>query len=217
MTTFAPEIENGIDLTRELVKLGWIPSMGHTEAPVEVLQEAFTEGARHLTHFFNAMTPMHHRDMGVVGWALANAGVTFDIIADGIHVHPTMLEFAVRSKTPLNVSLISDSIGPAGLGDGEYQIWEETVTVQNGRTRNERGSIAGSVITMRDAVREMRGLGFSAVEVAVMSSLNPARLIGCDAELGSITPGKRADIIGLDEDGNARLTLMDGTIAFDDR
>jgi N-acetylglucosamine-6-phosphate deacetylase len=217
MTTFAPEIENGIDLTRELVKLGWIASVGHTKAPVAILEEAFAEGARHLTHFFNAMTPMHHRDIGVVGWALTNAGVTFDIIADGIHVHPTMLEFATRSKTPLHVSLISDSIAPTGLGDGEYEMWGENISIEEGRTRNERGSIAGSVITVLDAVKPMRGVGFSEVELSMMSSLNPARLIGCDDVLGLITPAKRADIIGLDEHGNTRLTLIDGIVAFDDR
>ena len=99
---------------------------------------------KHLTHFYNAMTGLHHRDVGVVGWALTNPDVTFDIIADGIHVHPQMLEFACRTKSPDKVTLISDSVAPTGLGDGVYQIWGENIEVVEGRTRNERGSIAGS-------------------------------------------------------------------------
>ena len=211
MTTFAPEIENGIDLTRELVKLGWIPSMGHTEAPVEVLQEAFTEGARHLTHFFNAMTPMHHRDMGVVGWALANAGVTFDIIADGIHVHPQMLELACRTKTPEQTVLISDSVAPTGQGDGEFDLWGERIAVEGGRTRNERGSIAGSVISMNDAVKMMRSLGFTNTEISKMASENPARLLGLN-DRGTIEVGKRADLVGIDESGEIRLVMIGGNM-----
>ncbi len=216
MTTFAPEVDGGIDLTRELVRQGWIASMGHTKADLSILDEAFAAGAKHLTHFYNAMTGMHHRDVGVVGWALTNSGVTFDIIADGIHVHPKMLEFACRSKLPENVSLISDSVAPTGLGDGEYEIWGEKVSVINGCTKNERGSIAGSVITMHKAFLQMRSLGFSEVEVAKMASLNPAKLLGIDKDYGSIEVGKRADIVALDEDRNVKLVIVGGRIAFED-
>ena len=94
MTTLAPEIDGGIDLIKELVRQGWICSIGHTKADIDILEQAFAAGAKHLTHFFNAMTGLHHRNLGVVGWALTNDAVTFDIIADGVHVHPKMLEFA---------------------------------------------------------------------------------------------------------------------------
>src|SRR6476661_7501796 len=147
MTTFAPEIEGGVELVRELVSQGWIASIGHTRADVTTLDEAFAAGARHCTHFFNAMTGIHHRDVGVAGWVLANSDVTFDIIADGIHVHPKMLEIACRAKTADSVSLISDSVAPTGRGDGSFELWGEKIAVENGRTQNERGSIAGSVIT----------------------------------------------------------------------
>ena len=217
MTTFAPEIDGGIGLAQELKRQGWIASIGHTKADIETLEEALAAGARHVTHFFNAMTPMHHRDVGVVGWALTNPDVTFDIIADGIHVHPTMIEFACRAKHPNNVALISDSVAPTGLGDGQFEIWGEKVTVENGRTQNERGSIAGSVITMLDAVNRMLSLGFTYPEVSQMASLNPARLLGLDAGYGSIEGGKRADLIGLDAAGDVKLTIIGGTVAFDDR
>ena len=217
MTTFAPEVAGGIGLAKELIRQGWVASIGHTSADVDTLDGAVEAGANHVTHFFNAMTPLHHRDIGVVGWALARPDVTFDIIADGIHVHPAMLKFACRTKTPERVSLISDSIAPAGLGDGEFEIWGEKIRVENGRTQNERGSIAGSVITMLDAVRRMRAIGFSDIEVAQMASLNPARLLNIDSSHGSIEAGKRADIVGLDSDGQVKLTVIAGKIVFDGR
>jgi N-acetylglucosamine-6-phosphate deacetylase len=216
MTTYAPEVEGGIGLTRELVRQGWIASIGHTRADVTTLDMAFESGARHLTHFYNAMTGMHHRDVGVVGWALANPDVTFDIIADGIHVHPTMLAFACRAKGTGHVSLISDSISAAGMGDGEFEIWGEKITVDNGRTQNERGSIAGSVISMLDAVKRLRSLGFSDSDVSRMASGNPARLIGSN-DTGSVEVGKRADFVALDPLGDVRLTVVGGRVVFDGR
>ena len=215
MTTLAPEIEGGTELVSELVRQGWIVSIGHTKAETHTLDAACDAGAKHLTHFYNAMTGLHHRDIGVVGWALTRDDVTFDIIADGIHVHPNMLEFACRSKTPDLVSLISDSIAPAGLGDGDYDIWGETISVIGGKTRNERGSIAGSVITMHDAVKRMLSLGFSAVEVSKMASLNPAKLLGIQDSYGSIEIGKRADLVAMDETGTIKLVMIGGKIAFE--
>lgn len=215
MTTFAPEVDGGIELVHELSRLGWIASIGHTHSDIATLQAAFDAGARHLTHFYNAMTGMHHRDVGVVGWALANRDATFDIIADGVHVHPAMLELACRIKTPEKVSLISDSIAPTGLGDGDYSMWGETVTVENGGTRNARGSIAGSVITMLDGVRRMRSLGFSENDVSKMASQNPASLLGIEADRGSLSIGKRADIVLLDENGDLRMTLVGGSVAYE--
>lgn len=212
MTTFAPEIEGGVELAAELTRLGWIASIGHTLADVDTLERAFAAGAKHVTHFFNAMTGIHHRDIGVAGWALTNPDATFDIIADGIHVHPRMLEMACRRKSPEKVLLISDSVAPTGLGDGNFELWGETITVEGGKTRNERGSIAGSVITMHDAVLGMRSIGFSTGEVAMMASTNPARLLGVSVSRGSIETGKRADIAAFDGDGTIRFTMVGGKL-----
>ena len=210
MTTLAPEVEAGIDLIKHLVGEGWIVSIGHTRADAKTLDAAFEAGARHLTHFFNAMTGMHHRDIGVAGWGLSRSGVTFDIIADGIHVAPQMLELACRIKGEHKVSLISDSVAPTGLGDGEFELWSEKISVKNGRTLNERGSIAGSVITMHDAVKQMLALGFSMSDVSHMASANPAKLIGLDKEIGSIEIGKRADLVAMDKDGNIKFVSIGG-------
>jgi len=215
-TTLAPEIDNGIELIKNLVGQNWIVSIGHTNADFQTLEKAFGAGAKHLTHFYNAMSGLHHRDVGVVGWALTKKGVTFDIIADGVHVHPQMLEFACRTKSPENVSLISDSVLPTGLGDGDYEIWGEKISVVNGKTRNERGSIAGSVITMLDAVKRMSALGFSESEVSKMASLNPARLLGIEKTHGSIEAGKRADLVASDKNGNIKFVMIGGKIAFND-
>jgi len=208
MTTLAPEIDGGIELVEALVADGWLVSIGHTKADTETLDGAYAAGARHMTHFFNAMTGVHHRDVGVAGWGLAN-DVTFDIIADGVHVHPAMLGVACRAKSPNKVTLISDSVAPTGLGDGEFSLWGETITVKNGRTQNERGSIAGSVCTMLDCVRTTRSIGFSDAEVSQMASTNPAKLLGLD-DRGSIEVGKRADLVGLDAEGKVAFTMIGG-------
>jgi N-acetylglucosamine-6-phosphate deacetylase len=110
--------------------------------------------------------------------------------------------------------LISDAVLPTGLGDGNFKIWGEKISVIDGKTRNERGSIAGSVITMHDAVKQMLLLGFSDAEVSKMASTNPARLLGLEKNYGSIEAGKRADLVALDKDRNVRLTIIGGKIAY---
>lgn len=214
LTTLAPEIENGIETIKQFVAENWVVSIGHTNAQTDILEQAFHSGAKHLTHFYNAMTGLHHRDVGVVGWAFSKKDVTFDIIADGIHVHPEMLKFAAETKTPEKVSLISDSVLPTGLGDGDFEIWNEKVSVMKGKTQNERGSIAGSVITMLDAVKMMLNLGFSASDVSKMASLNPAKLLGIDNSYGSIEVGKRADLVALDDAGDVKFVMIGGKIVL---
>jgi N-acetylglucosamine-6-phosphate deacetylase len=214
MITLAPEIDGGVDLIRELSSRGWVISIGHTRASLEVLDNALAAGARHMTHFMNAMAPLHHRAPGPIAWGLAHDDVTCDVIADGIHLDPFMLRLLMKVKGDRGISLISDAIAAAGKGDGDYQIWGETIAVKNGRTANAAGSIAGSVISMLDAVRLMRSLGFSWVELAKVASLNPARLLRIDSECGSIEVGKRADLVALNEAGDVQLTLIGGRTAF---
>ena len=212
MMTLAPEIDGGIDLVKELDRRGWITSIGHTRATLATLDQAKESGARHMTHFMNAMTPLHHRAVGAVGWGLLHDDVTIDLIADGIHVDRSILQLILRNKTTERVSLISDAIAATGKGDGNYQIWGETIEVKNGRTQNSSGAIAGSVITMLDAVRTMMSLGFSESKAAKMASTNPARLLGIDHECGSIEEGKRADFVALDKSFNVRASIIAGQI-----
>ena len=214
MITLAPEVDGGIELVRELRSRGWVISIGHTRAPLDVLDAALAAGARHMTHFMNAMAPLHHRAPGPIAWGLSHDDVTFDVIADGIHLDPFMLQLLLKVKSERGISLISDAIAAAGRGDGDYQIWGETISVKDGRTSNAAGSIAGSVITMLDAVRLMRSLDVSWVQLAQMAASNPAHLLGLDHECGSIEVGKQADLVALDENGNVKLTLIRGNVAF---
>ena len=212
MITVAPEIDGGIALINELHRRGWIVSIGHTRASLELLDEALAAGARHLTHFMNAMPPLHHRSPGPVGWGLSRDDVSCDLIADGVHLDREVVRMLLKLKGAEGLTLISDAIAAAGLGDGSYKIWAETITVKNGRTANERGAIAGSVITMLDAVRMMLSLGTSERDVAMMASANPAKLLGIEDECGSIAVGKRADLVALDADRNVALTIIAGEI-----
>jgi N-acetylglucosamine-6-phosphate deacetylase len=217
MITVAPEIEGGVELVRELCRRGWIISLGHTRAGFEVLDAAFAAGAHHMTHFMNAMPALHHRSPGPVGWGLWHDGVTCDVIADGVHLDPRMLQLLHKLKGAGRLILISDAIAAAGSGDGEYEIWEETITVTDGRTRNAKGNIAGSVIMMLEAVQLMRSLGVAEVELGRMAATNPARLLGIDEQCGSIAEGKRADLVALNGEGKVVLTIVGGKIEFDAR
>lgn len=210
LTTVAPEIEGGIELIRELRRRGWIVSIGHTRATPDVLDEAKAAGAQHMTHFMNAMSPLHHRAPGPIGWGLLNDDVSLDVIADGVHLDPMMLKVLLRCVTPSRLALISDAIAATGQGDGDYEIWGEKIAVANGRTSNARGSIAGSVITMLDAVKTMLSLGASECDVARMASSNPARLLGIDHDCGSIEEGKRADLVALNHRAEVSLILIRG-------
>src|SRR6266550_5635542 len=130
MITVAPEIAGGIELVRELNQRGWVVSIGHTRASFELLDQAIEAGARHMTHFMNAMAPLHHRAPGPIAWGLARDEVTCDIIADGIHLDTRILQLLLKIKRAHRLTLISDAVAAAGKGDGEYKIWGETITVK---------------------------------------------------------------------------------------
>lgn len=211
LMTLAPEIEGGIDLVKELVSAGWIVSAGHTSASAEVLDEAYEAGLRHLTHFFNAMDGIHHRSLGTAGWGLSKEGVTFDVIADGHHVHPSLLAAVTRARGTDNVLLISDSVSAAGRGEGDFEIWGKRITVSKGVAKDVNGTISGSVISMADAFNLMFSNGFSFAEASSMASLNPARLLGIDRKTGSIELNKIADLTAW-RDGEIVLTVIGGRI-----
>jgi N-acetylglucosamine-6-phosphate deacetylase len=217
MITVAPEIDGGVELVRELKRRGWIVSIGHTRASFELLDKALEAGANHMTHFMNAMAPLHHRSPGPVAWGLAHDVVTCDVIADGIHLDRQMLQLLLKLKGVNRLMLISDAVAAAGMGDGDYKIWGETITVKDGRTSNPSGSIAGSVITMHDAFIMMQSLGVSEVDLSRLSATNPARLLGMEQDCGSIEEGKRADLVALDAQGKVVLTIVDGRVVFDER
>ena len=207
--TFAPEIEGAVDLAEDLVKKTWIPSIGHTDAKVSHLESVYEKGVRRVTHLYNAMSGIHHRTLGVAGWALAKEDVCCEIIADGIHVSDEILKLTLRAKGSEGLALVSDSVAPTGLGDGEYDLWGEKISVSRKRTENERGSIAGSVITIADAVERMTRLGASSADIVAMASFNQAKSLGlCDR--GEIAVGKKADIVALDPQGKITFVMKSG-------
>jgi N-acetylglucosamine-6-phosphate deacetylase len=139
-------------------------------------------------------------------------GVSLDCIADFHHVHPLMLQLMYQSKGAERMALISDAIMPAGLGDGEFSVWGEKITVKNGRTALARNpdekTIAGSVITMRQALKNIVGVGVPIHEAVCMASLVPARAAGIASEHGSIVEGKRADLVAFDDDIAVRFSMI---------
>lgn len=218
LMTLAPEIHGGLDLTRELTNhptnRGVRVFIGHSQADPDVLHQAARAGARHITHFPNALEPLHHRKPGAVAWGLVRKDITLDCIADFHHVHPLMLRLMYQSKGADGMALISDAIMPAGMGDGEFSVWGEKISVRNGRTSVARdaggNTIAGSVITMREALKNLVGLGVPVHEAFRMATLVPARVAGIDSEYGSIKEGKRADLIVLDDDLAVQLAAVQG-------
>jgi N-acetylglucosamine-6-phosphate deacetylase len=159
MTTLAPEIPGGIAVVRAFKSRGFLVSIGHTEADASRLDEALAAGASHMTHFGNAMKPLHHRDVGPVGWGLATDGVTVDVIADLQHLAPEMLRLVLKVKGSSRVALISDAMPAAGLGDGSYPVWGETLTLKNGVARNAAGALAGSTCLLDECVTRLASIG----------------------------------------------------------
>jgi N-acetylglucosamine-6-phosphate deacetylase len=216
LMTLAPEIPGGLDLIGELTRRGVRAFIGHSQAEPEILDLAVEAGARHITHFPNALEPLHHRKPGAVAWGLVRDDVTLDCIADLHHVHPLMLWLIYRSKSADRMALISDAVMPAGLGDGEFSVWGETIAVEKGRTTLSRkqgeATIAGSVITMRQALKNVVDLGVPVNEAIRMASFVPARAAGIESTHGSIVQGKRADLVAFDDDFTPRLSVMENLV-----
>jgi N-acetylglucosamine-6-phosphate deacetylase len=214
LMTLAPEVSGGIELIRELSRSGVRAFIGHSQADLDTLDQAAEAGSRHITHFPNALDPLHHRKPGAKAWGLTRNDVTVDCIADLHHVHPLMLRLMYQSKGADRMALISDAIKPAGLGDGEFSVWDETITVTNGRTAlaREPNTIAGSVITMRDALKNIVDMGVPIDDAVRMASGVPARVAGIESDYGSIEAGKRADLIAFDDVHKMTLSLVGGRI-----
>jgi N-acetylglucosamine-6-phosphate deacetylase len=178
MTTLAPEIDGGVELVQEFVRRGFVVSIGHTAAPASVLDRALESGARHMTHFANAMNPLHHREVGAIGWGLLHDEVTVDVIADLVHLSPEMLRLVYKTKGASRVALISDAIPPAGLPDGSYPVWGEEVTVTHGTARNRHGSLAGSVSLLDTAVASLASIGVPEEDARRSAGEVPLRILG---------------------------------------
>jgi N-acetylglucosamine-6-phosphate deacetylase len=215
MLTLAPELD-GSNALMELAKnRGVAVSAGHSGASFEVAYDALDHSAASITHLFNAMSPLHHRDPGLPGAAFAHPRAVCGLIADGIHVHPEMASLAFRMLGPDRLFLVTDAIAAAGMGDGEYSLATRNVYVENGVPRLGSGAIAGSVLAMNEALRNILAFtGCTIAEAVRMASSTPARLIGEDRRKGRLIPGYDADIVVLAPDLSVEAVWRAGKRAY---
>ncbi|MFF0964445.1 N-acetylglucosamine-6-phosphate deacetylase [Streptomyces sp. NPDC003703] len=202
MVTLAAELPGGLDSVRLLAERGVIAAIGHTDATYEQTVEAIDAGATVATHLFNAMPTLGHRAPGPIAALLEDERVTVELINDGVHLHPAALELAFHHAGAARVALITDAMDAAGSGDGRYLLGPLEVDVTDGVARLvEGGSIAGSTLTLDRAFRRAVTVdGLPVEDVVAALSANPARLLGVDDRVGSLEPGKDADLVLLDED-----------------
>lgn len=212
MVTLATELPGGIDSVRLLADHGVIAAIGHTDAGYEQTVEAIDAGATVATHLFNAMPALNHRAPGPIAALLEDERVTVELINDGVHLHPAALELAFHHAGADRVAFITDAMDAAGTGDGRYMLGPLEVEVSEGVARLvEGGSIAGSTLTLDRAFRRAVTVDRLSVEDAVTAlSANPARLLGLFDRVGSLEPGKDADLVLLDADFELKGVMRQG-------
>jgi N-acetylglucosamine-6-phosphate deacetylase len=194
--TLAPELPGGLELIDLLRERGVVVSLGHSNATAAEAHEAFDRGARTVTHLFNAMRPFGHRDPGLAGVALARDDVVVQLILDGHHVADEVAQVVWRSA-PGRVALVTDAVAATGVGDGSYRLGIVDVEVRDGVARRADGVLAGSVLTMLEAVRKLHSLGAPLADAIAAATAVPARVGG--HELGRLAPGTPADLLILDD------------------
>ena len=199
--TAALELDEGGQALRCALELGATVSLGHSDADYATATELIAKGVTALTHTFNAMPPLHHRDGGVVAAGLTSDTALCEMICDGFHIAPHMVKLAYRLAGERLV-LITDSMEATGCPDGEYRIAGNPVTVKDGKARTHDGAIAGSTLSMWEAVNNLRDLADTTLENAIYAAtMAPALEVGLGDEIGSLEVGKRADLLILEDEG----------------
>ena len=211
--TIAPEIEGAIDLIAEAASRGVCVSLGHSNAGLQQAQAGISAGARHATHTFNAMRSFDHRDPGLLGLVLTDRAITADIIVDGIHVHPTVVDLFVRAKGVNGAVLITDAISATGMPDGTYVLGGLDVHVHDGRCEFN-GRLAGSVLTLDRALRNTMTFAHISLQDAIrMATTNPARVLGLGKSKGTLSAGADADITVFTPAGEVVRTIVGGIVS----
>lgn len=212
LVTVAPECGGAEALIEEITKTA-VASLGHSAADYETAKRAFARGASHVTHLFNAMLPMGHREPGLAGAALDSEGVTCELICDGEHVHPAAVRLAFKTLGAERVALISDSVAGAGLPRGEYVFRGVKHRRDGGKAvRLADGSLAGGGGFLLDNVRSAVEFGVPLADAVRAASLTPARVIGAEGRIGSIAAGKRADLILVDAELKLKAVVLRGRL-----
>lgn len=214
MVTMAPELNGSEEVVRRLVAEDVIVAVGHTDADYHQAGQAFGWGASHLTHLFNAMEPFGHRDPGPIGAMITDGRVTAGLIVDGVHAHPAAVAGAWKWFGPDRLALVTDAMSATGLGDGHYQIGDVAVTVRDSRVTNDHGRLAGSILTMDEAVRNLIDFtGCSMAEAVGAGSSVPA-LIMRRSDLGRMNQGAAADLVFFYEDRQVAATMVGGELMW---
>lgn len=213
--TLAPELENGLAFVAALRKLHIIASMGHTDATMEEVQAAIEAGVTQATHLYNQMRPFHHREPGVVGAALQDDQITVELIVDLIHSHKNAVNLAYKVKGAKGIILITDAMRAKGLPPGEYELGGQAVHVTHNGARLEDGTLAGSVLTMEQAVKNMKAItNCSLEEIVAMSSSNAARQLQAPTK-GRVAIGYDADLVLVDSQLTVQKTIRNGKIVYE--
>jgi N-acetylglucosamine-6-phosphate deacetylase len=212
--TIAPELPGAIEVIVEGVKRGICVSLGHSDADLNAARAGVKAGARHATHTFNAMRPLDHRDPGILGEVLTDSRLSADMIADGIHLDPAVVQLFLKAKGPEAAVLITDATAATGMPDGRYRLGSLEVEVKDGKCLSG-GNLAGSVLTMDRAVRNVMQFAQWDLQQAVrLATLNPARVVALNGrrdQVGFLAPGARADLVVLSAQGEVRNTIIGGT------
>lgn len=215
LVTCAPELENGMDFVHYLNETGVIASIGHSDALYEDVEKAVQAGAKQVTHLFNGMRGLHHREPGVAGSALLFKELMVELIADGIHVRPEVIKLVLSAKGADGMLLITDAMRAKCLKDGIYDLGGQDVSVANGRALLADGTLAGSILKMNDSVKNMIDFTqISLLEAVQMASVNPAKQLHVFDRKGSITKGKDADFTVLTNEYQVDLTICRGEMAY---
>jgi N-acetylglucosamine-6-phosphate deacetylase len=215
LVTVAPELENGTEFIQYLNNTGVIASIGHTDAVYDEVKTAVEAGAKQVTHLFNGMRGLHHREPGVAGSALIFKELMVELIADGVHVRPEVIKFVLAAKGADGMILITDAMRAKCLKNGIYDLGGQDVHVADGKALLADGTLAGSILKMNDSFKNtMEFADVSLLEAVKMTSMNPAKQLNVFDRKGSITVGKDADLTILSENYQVQLTICRGEIAY---
>jgi N-acetylglucosamine-6-phosphate deacetylase len=210
--TIAPELNGAKAVIAEAARRGVCVSIGHSDADTAAAQAGVAAGARHATHTFNAMRPLDHRDPGILGEVLTDRRITAEVIADGIHVDPMVVELFLRAKGLEGAVLVTDATAATGMPDGKYRLGSLEVDVAGGQC-TANGKLAGSVLTLDKAVRNvMKFANWNLQQAVRLATLNPAQASKLEPTAGQLVPGAVADIVALTANGEVRQTIVRGQI-----